>query len=51
MYINKQTTDMAGFNLNSFKNFINVKMTYKNIFHKLIHIDYNILSPDEHSNS
>ena len=51
MYINKQTTAKAGFNPNSIKNFINVKITFKNIFHNLIHIDYNILSSDEHSNS
>ena len=36
MYINKQTTEKAGFNPNSIKNFINVKMTFKNIFHNLI---------------
>ena len=36
IYINKQTTAKAGFNPNSIKNFINVKMTFKNIFHNLI---------------
>ncbi len=38
MYTNKQTTAKAGFNLNSIKNFINVKTTFKNIFHNLIQI-------------
>ncbi len=33
MYINKQTTAKAGFNPNSIKNLINVKTTFKNIFH------------------
>ena len=28
MYINKQTTAKAGFNLNPIKNFINVKTTF-----------------------
>ena len=42
MYINKQTTAKAGFNPNSIKNLINVKMTFKNIFHNLIHIDFTI---------
>ena len=42
MYINKQTTSNAGFNPKSFKNFINVKTTFKNIFHNLIHIDFTI---------
>ena len=42
MYINKQTTAKAGFNPNSIKNFINVKTTFKNIFHNLIHIDFTI---------
>ena len=36
IYINKQTTAKAGFNPNSIKNFINVKTTFKNIFHNLI---------------
>jgi len=36
MYINKQTTAKAGFNPNSIKNLINVKTTFKNIFHNLI---------------
>ena len=40
MYINKQTTAKAGFNPNSIKNFINVKTTFKNIFHNLIQIDF-----------
>merc|ERR1712098_972685 len=40
MYINKQTTVKAGFNLNSIKSFINVKTTFKNIFHNLINIDF-----------
>ena len=38
MYINKQTTVKAGFNPNSIKSFINVKTTFKNIFHNLINI-------------
>ena len=42
MYINKQTTVKAGFNLNSIKNFTNVKMTFKNIFLNIIHIDFTI---------
>ena len=42
MYINKQTTFMAGFNSNSIENFTNVKMTFKNIFLKIIHIDFTI---------
>ena len=42
MYINKQTTAKAGFYPNSFKNPINVKMTFKNIIHNLIHIDFTI---------
>ena len=36
MYINKQTTAKAGFNPNSIENLINVKTTFKNIFHNLI---------------
>ena len=36
MYINKQTTAKARFNPNSIENFINVKTTFKNIFHNLI---------------
>ena len=40
MYINKQTTVKAGFNPNSIKSFINVKTTFKNIFHNLINIDF-----------
>ena len=40
MYINKQTTVKAEFNPNSIKNFINVKTTFKNIFHNLIYIDF-----------
>ena len=36
MYINKQTTAKAEFNPNSIKNLINVKMTFKNIFHNSI---------------
>ena len=36
MYINKQTTAKAGFNPNSIKNLINMKTTFKNIFHNLI---------------
>ena len=40
MFINKQTSAKAGFNPNSIKNFINVKTTFKNIFHNLIHIDF-----------
>ena len=40
MYINKQTTVKAGFNTNTIKNFFNVKMTFKNIFHNLINIDF-----------
>ena len=42
MYINKQTTAKAGFNPYYIKNFINVKRTFKNIFHNLIHIDFTI---------
>ena len=42
MYINKQTTAKAGFNPNSIENLINVKTTYKNIFHNLIHIDFTL---------
>ena len=42
MYINKQTTAQAPFNPNSIKNFINVKTTFKNIFHFLIRIDFTI---------
>ena len=42
MYINKQTTAKAGFNPNSIKDFINVKTTFNNIFHNLIHIDFTI---------
>ena len=42
MYINKQTTAKARFNPNSIKNFINVKTTFKNIFHNLIYIDFTI---------
>ena len=30
----------TGFNPNSIKNFINVKTTFKNIFHNLIYIDF-----------
>ena len=40
MYINKQATVKAGFNPNSIENFSNVKMTFKNIFHNLIYIDF-----------
>ena len=40
MYINKQTTVKAGFNPNSIKSFINVKTTFKNIFHNLIYINF-----------
>merc|ERR1711867_66123 len=40
IYINKQTTVKAGFNPNSIKSFINVKTTFKNIFHNLINIDF-----------
>ena len=36
MYINKQTTAKAGFNPNSIRNLINVKTTFKNIFHNSI---------------
>ena len=43
MYINKQATAKAGFNPNSMKNFINVKMTFQNIFHNLKHIDFTII--------
>ena len=42
MYINKQTTVKAGFNPNTIKNFINVKMTFQNIFHNLKHFDFMI---------
>ena len=40
MYINKHTTAKAVFNPNSIKIFINVKTTFKNIFHNLINIDF-----------
>ena len=40
IYINKQTTAKAGFNPNSIRNFINMKTTFKNIFHNLINIDF-----------
>ena len=36
MYINKQTTAKAEFNPNSIKNLLNVKTTFKNLFHNLI---------------
>ena len=42
MYINKQTTVKAGFNLNSIKYFIIVKTALKNIFLNFIHIDFTI---------
>ena len=42
MHINKQATTKAGFNLNSIKNLINLKMTFKNIFFNIIHIDLTI---------
>ena len=42
MYINRQTTAKARFNPNSIKKFINVKTTFRNIFHNLIHIDFTI---------
>ena len=42
MYINKQTIVMDGFNLNSIKNFTNAKITFKNIFLNIIHIDFTI---------
>ena len=42
MYINKQTTVKAGFNPNSIKSFINMKTTFKNIFHNLIYTDFTI---------
>ena len=38
----KKITAKAGFNPNSIKNSINVKTTFKNIFHNLIHIDFTI---------
>ena len=40
MYINKQTTVKAGLNPNSIRSFINVKTTFKNIFHTLKYIDF-----------
>ena len=40
MYINKQTTANTELNPNSFKNLFNVKMTFKNIFHNLIYVDF-----------
>ena len=40
MYINKKRITKAGFNLNSIKNFINVKILFKNIFQIFIHIDF-----------
>ena len=42
MGINKQTTTKAGVNPNPIKNFINVKTTFNNIFHNLIHIDLTV---------
>ena len=44
-YVNKQTNNIYvykqtvrdGFNANSIKNYINVKMTFKNTFHNLIY--------------
>ena len=42
MNINKQKTAKTGFNLNSIKNFINMKTTFKNIIHNSIHIDFTI---------
>ena len=43
MYINKQTTVKAVFNLNSIKNFTNIKTTFENIFLNIIYIDFTIL--------
>ena len=43
IYINIQTTAKARFNPNSIENLINVKMTFKIIFHNLIHIDFAII--------
>ena len=42
IYRNKQTTAKAQFNPNSLKNVINVKTTFKNILHNLMHIDFTI---------
>ena len=42
MHINKQTKAKAGFNPKSVKNYIDVKMIFKNIFHNLIYIDFMI---------
>ena len=42
IYINNQTIANAGLNPNSIKRFVNMKMTFKNIFHNLIHIDFTI---------
>ena len=36
MYINKQTEAKAGFSPKSIRKFMNVKTTFKNIFHNLI---------------
>ena len=42
-YLYKQkTTAKAGFNLNSIKDFIDMKRTFKNTIHNLIHIDSTI---------
>ena len=42
MYINKQTTAKARFNLNFIEKFVNMKTTFKIIFLNLIHIDFKI---------
>ena len=42
MYLNKQTTAKAGFNLHSIRNFSKVKTTFRNIFLNIIHIDFTI---------
>ena len=44
MYINKQTTVKAGFNPNCIKNLSNVKTTFQNIIHNLVHIYFKYFS-------
>ena len=51
MYINKQTTVKAGFNLNSIKYFTHVKTTFKNIFLNIIYIDFVIFCQQYKNNT